>query len=169
MSSEFPNTELVHHNSTWQDLNGQPSLNDTVTFPRLLKSKPVKSCAVNRISANWDNLGVKPKDMCKTVLPQTALDVCREHSEVSKQDFVELFNCLEKLPTDNNGINRFSRHLGLNTWLGKTCSLKRINHIDNFNLLWGCIRADGIHPSRSGVKVLMEHFWFQSALPIDQA
>lgn len=51
----------------------------------------------------------------------------------------------------------------INTWLSKTCGLRGINNIDIFNLLRGSrhlFRADGLHPSRSGVKVQMEHFWF---------
>ncbi len=66
-----------------------------------------------------------------------AHDACREQSEVLWQDFIELFNCLNKLeaqffisgplPTVSRGINKLS----LNTWLSKTCGLKGISYIDN--------------------------------------
>lgn len=38
----------------------------------------------------------------------------------------------------------------------------------NFNLLWGsknCLRADGLEPRRSGVKVLIKYFWFSLRHP----
>ena len=68
----------------------------------------------------------------------------------------------------NTGIKRFRRLLGLNTSLSKTRSLKGINHIDNINLFWGSGHlsgADGLHPSRSGVKVPMDQFWFSLQHP----
>ena len=78
-----------------------------------------------------------------------------------KQDFIELLNRLDKLPMVNRAINRFSGLLSLNTWLSKTCSLRRISCIDSCNLFWGCglFWAGGFHSSRSGVKALVERFW----------
>ncbi len=46
--------------------------------------------------------------------------------------------------------------------------LTGISCIDNFNLFWGqrhLFRADGLHPSRSGVKVLMDHLRFSLRHP----
>ncbi len=43
-----------------------------------------------------------------------------------------------------------------------------MNYNDNFNLFWGrrhLFRADGLHPSRSGAKVVMDHFWFSLRRP----
>ncbi len=60
-----------------------------------------------------------------------------------KQDFSELFETLQRLevqsfisgPLPARGTNMFSRLLGLNTWLQRTCSTKGVNFIDNFNPL----------------------------------
>lgn len=58
----------------------------------------------------------------------------------------------------------FSRLLSLNMWLSRTCSLKGLNYIDNFNLFWRCrefyFRLDGIHLSRAGVKALKDNLLF---------
>lgn len=101
-------------------------------------------------------------------------------AEIS-QDFTELFNCVDELeaqfiisgplPTFIRGIKRFNRLLSLHTWLSKTCSRKRINYIDTFNLFWRCrhlFRAGDLHWSRSGVKVLMDHFWLHTAASAPQ-
>ncbi len=63
----------------------------------------------------------------------------------AKQDFSELFETLQRLevqsfisgPLPARGTNMFSRLLGLNTWLQRTCSTKGVNFIDNFNIFWG--------------------------------
>lgn len=55
----------------------------------------------------------------------------------------------EPLPTVNTGINRFSRLLSLNTlYYTFVCS----GYVASFLL--------GLHPNTSGVKVLIDHFWF---------
>lgn len=88
----------------------------------------------------------------QTALHVGASDVCREQSEVLQQDFIELgaqFFTGRPRPAVSRGINRFSRLLGLNTWLRKTCGLIGINSIENLNLFWGrrhLFMADGLHP-----------------------
>ncbi len=58
----------------------------------------------------------------------------------------------------------FSRLLGLNTWLQRTCSKKGVNFIDNFNFFWGhrqLFKLDGLHPNKLlGARVLKDHIYF---------
>ena len=81
-----------------------------------------------------------------------ALTVYREQSEVLTQDFDELFNCLDNLEAQfllGDHCQRSTEGSAGST-LSKTCSLKGINYIDNFNLFRGCrylFGADGLHPS----------------------
>ncbi len=65
-------------------------------------------------------------------LTQNHVDKVKDHS----------FVCQRQLAA-NRGINRFVRLLGLNRWLSRTCPLKGIDYIDNFNLLWGRRRLLG--------------------------
>ncbi len=62
----------------------------------------------------------------------------------------------------------FSRLLGLNTWLQRTCSTKGVNFIDNFNIFWGhrqLFKLDGLHPNKLGARVLKDHFYFSLRHP----
>ncbi|KAL0194692.1 hypothetical protein M9458_008264, partial [Cirrhinus mrigala] len=66
------------------------------------------------------------------------------------------------------GTNMFSRLLGLNTWLQRTCSLKGVNFIDNFNLFWGhrqLFKLDGLHPNKLGARVLKDNIYFSLRHP----
>ncbi len=86
----------------------------------------------------------------RNVSTRTATTCCFPQATVSDvnkelQDFSELFETLERLevqsfisgPLPARGTNMFSRLLGLNTWLQRTCSTKGVNFIDNFNIFWG--------------------------------
>uniref|UniRef100_A0A672FG96 SGNH domain-containing protein n=1 Tax=Salarias fasciatus TaxID=181472 RepID=A0A672FG96_SALFA len=79
----------------------------------------------------------------------------------------DLFNLLEScgrsvfisgpLPTFFRGAERFSRLLGLNTWLQRSCSASDFYFIDNFNLFWNrpaFYHQDGLHPSTLGSSIL---------------
>ncbi len=62
----------------------------------------------------------------------------------------------------------FSRLLGLNTWLQRTCSTKGVNFIDNFNIFWGhrqLFKLDGLHPNKLGARVLKDNFNFSLRHP----
>ncbi len=62
----------------------------------------------------------------------------------------------------------FSRLLGLNTWLQRTCSTKGVNFIDNFNIFWGhrqLYKLDGLHPNKLGARVLKDNFYFSLRHP----
>ncbi len=62
----------------------------------------------------------------------------------------------------------FSQLLGLNTWLQRTCSIKGVNFIDNFNLFWGhrqMFKLDGLHPNKLGARVLKDNIYFSLRHP----
>ncbi len=68
-------------------------------------------------------------------------------------------------PLPARGTNMFSRLLGLNTWLQRTC---RVNFIDNFNIFWGhrqLFKLDGLHPNKLGARVLKDNFYFSLRHP----
>lgn len=72
------------------------------------------------------------------ILHVGANNVCSEQSKVLNQDFIAMLNGLDKL--------------------GSTVE---INYIDNFNLFRGqkhIFRPDGLHPSTSVLKELMDPF-----------
>ncbi len=57
----------------------------------------------------------------------------------------------------------FSRLLGLNTWLQRSCGLKGVINIDNFNIFWGhrqLFKLDGLHPNKLGARVLKDNIYF---------
>ncbi len=71
-------------------------------------------------------------------------------------------------PLPARGTNMFSRLLGLNTWLQRTCSTKGVNFIDNFNIFWGhrqLFKLDGLHPNKLGARVLKDNFYFSLRHP----
>ncbi len=103
-------------------------------------------------------------------------DIRIGQSELLKQDFSELFETLQRLevqsfisgPLPARGTNMFSRLLGLNTWLQRTCSTKGVNFIDNFNIFWGhrqLFKLDGLHPNKLGARVLKDNFYFSLRHP----
>ncbi len=62
----------------------------------------------------------------------------------------------------------FSRLLGLNTWLQRTCSTKGVNFINNFNIFWGhrqLFKLDGLHPNKLGARVLKDNIYFSLRHP----
>ncbi|XP_073792157.1 uncharacterized protein [Danio rerio] len=98
-------------------------------------------------------------------------DIRKEQSELLKKDFCELLETAERLkvqpfisgPLPARGTNMFSRLLGLNVWLQKTCNKKGLNFIDNFNLFWNqrqLFTSDGLHPNKLGAKVLKDNIFF---------
>ncbi len=67
------------------------------------------------------------------------------------------------------GINMFSRLHGLNTWLQRSCGLKWVNFIDNFNIFWGhrqLFKLDGLHLNRLGARVLKDNIYFSLHHPL---
>uniref|UniRef100_A0A3B3HCU6 SGNH hydrolase-type esterase domain-containing protein n=1 Tax=Oryzias latipes TaxID=8090 RepID=A0A3B3HCU6_ORYLA len=94
-------------------------------------------------------------------------DTSRRESEKTKADFMDLINFLKicgktvlisgPLPGLSRSTERFSRLLGMNTWLQAACLTQKCCFIDNFNLFWNrtsfyCL--DGTHPNRMGSSIL---------------
>uniref|UniRef100_A0A9J8ALC7 SGNH hydrolase-type esterase domain-containing protein n=1 Tax=Cyprinus carpio carpio TaxID=630221 RepID=A0A9J8ALC7_CYPCA len=103
-------------------------------------------------------------------------DIRKEQLELLKKDFSELFETLRRLkvqsfisgPLPARGTNMFSRLLGLNTWLQRSCNIKGVNFIDNFNLFWGhrqLFKPDGLHPNKLGARVLKDNIYFSLCHP----
>uniref|UniRef100_A0A672FCM6 SGNH hydrolase-type esterase domain-containing protein n=1 Tax=Salarias fasciatus TaxID=181472 RepID=A0A672FCM6_SALFA len=108
-----------------------------------------------------------PSTVRRVIVHVGTNDTARRQSEVTKQDFKDLFNLLEScgrsvfisgpLPTFFRGAERFSRLLGLNTWLQRSCTASNFYFIDNFNLFWNrpaFYHKDGLHPSTLGSSIL---------------
>ena len=94
-------------------------------------------------------------------------DITRQQSELTKNDFKDLFNFLSScgksvfisgpIPTLARGAGRFTRILSLNTWLQSACNAYNVGFIDNFNLFWNrfsFFRRDGVHPNSRGSHIL---------------
>lgn len=99
-------------------------------------------------------------------------DVVKQQSEMLKQDFTDLLNtvgCLDvkilisaPLPSVRGGAERFSRSVGLNTWLSKACDVHSMHFLENFNWDWDCrhlFKQDGLFLNRSGVKFHVQGFF----------
>uniref|UniRef100_A0A3P8SLH8 SGNH hydrolase-type esterase domain-containing protein n=1 Tax=Amphiprion percula TaxID=161767 RepID=A0A3P8SLH8_AMPPE len=90
-----------------------------------------------------------------------------QHSELTKKDFNDHFSLLKEceksvfisgpLTTLSQGVGRFSRMLGLNTWLQSACRAHNVGFIDNFSPFWNRSKlywCDGLYPSRQGSHML---------------
>ncbi len=113
---------------------------------------------------------MKHKTANRVIIHVGKNDIRKGQSEMLKQDFSELFETLQRLEVQSfisgllpaRGTNMFSRLLGLNTWLQRTCSTKGVNFIDNFNIFWGhrqLFKLDGLHPNKLGARVLKDNFF----------
>ena len=85
--------------------------------------------------------------------------------ELFKSDFIRLFSVLKYLhhkvsisgpsPTVGRGSGRFSRLLGLNTWLQSACRAHNVHFFDNFNPFWQrskLFAVDGFHLNFAGAR-----------------
>ncbi len=119
---------------------------------------------------------MKHKTANRVIIHVGKNDIRKGQSELLKQDFSELFETLQRLevqsfisgPLPARGTNMFSRLLGLNTWLQRTCSTKGANFIDNFNIFWGhrqLFKLDGLHPNKLGARVLKDNLYFSIRHP----
>ncbi len=71
-------------------------------------------------------------------------------------------------PLPARGTNMFSWLLGLNTWLQRTCGVKGVNFIDNFNLFWGhltTVLTGWPPPNKLGARVLKDNFYLSLRHP----
>ncbi|XDV16393.1 hypothetical protein PO909_016130 [Leuciscus waleckii] len=143
---------------------------------RNISSRDTTTCCLPQattsdINRELQNILMKHKTENRLIIHVGKNDIHKEQSELLKKDFNELFETLKRLkvqtfisgPLPARGTNRFSRLLGLNTWLQKTCNIKGVNFIDNFNLFWSqrqLFHQDGRHPNKLGSRVLKEKIYF---------
>ncbi len=131
---------------------------------------------VSDVNKELRSIVMKHKTANRVIIHVGKNDIRKGQSEMLKQDFSELFETLQRLevqsfisgPLPARGTNRFSRLLGLNTWLQRTCSTKGVNFIDNFNIFWGhrqLFKLDGLHPNKLGARVLKDNLYFSLRHP----
>lgn len=108
-----------------------------------------------------------PPTINKIILHVGTNDTTRRQSELTKLDFIDLFNFLaasgktvfisSPIPTLGRGDERFSRIRSLNTWLHHISSTYNFGFIDNFNLFWcrpSFFYTDGLHINSLGTRFL---------------
>ncbi len=143
---------------------------------RNVRSRTATTCCfpqatVSDVNKELRSIVMKHKTANRVIIHVGKNDIRKRQSEMLKQDFSELFETLQRLevqsfiggPLPARGTNMFSRLLGLNTWLQRTCSTKGVNFIDNFNIFWGhrqLYKLDGLHPNKLGARVLKDNFYF---------
>ncbi len=148
---------------------------------RNISSRTITTCCftqatVSDVNKELQNIVMKHKTANRVIIHVGKNDIRKGQSELLKQDFNELFETLQSLkvqsfisgPLPARGTNMFSRLLGLNTWLQRTCSTKGVNFIDNFNIFWGhrqLFKLDGLHPNKLGARVLKDNFYFSLPHP----
>ncbi len=131
---------------------------------------------VSDVNKELRSIVMKHKTANRVIIHVGKNDIRKGQSELLKQDFSELFDTLQRLevqsfisgPLPARGTNMFSRLIGLNTWLQRTCSTKGVNFIDNFNIFWGhrqLFKLDGLHPNKFGARVLKDNFYFSLRHP----
>ncbi|KAL0153594.1 hypothetical protein M9458_051074, partial [Cirrhinus mrigala] len=137
---------------------------------RNISSRTTTACCfpqatVSDVNKELRNILMKHKTANQIIIHVGKNDIRKEQSELLKKDFSELIETLRRLevqpfisgPLPARGPNMFSRLLGLNTWLQRTCSLKGVNFIDNFNLFWG--------HNKLGPRVLKDNIYFSLCHP----
>ncbi|XP_077087595.1 uncharacterized protein LOC143739179 [Siphateles boraxobius] len=148
---------------------------------RNINSRDTTTCCLPQattsdVNRELQNILMKHKTANRLIIHVGKNDIHKEQSELLKKDFNELFETLKRLkvqtfisgPLPARGTNRFSRLLGLNTWLQKTCNIKGVNFIDNFNLFWSqrqLFQQDGHHPNKLGSRVLKDNIYFSLRHP----
>ncbi len=148
---------------------------------RNVSSRTATTCCfpqatVSDVNKELRSIVMKHKTANRVIIHVGKNDIRKRQSEMLKQDFSELFETLQRLevqsfisgPLPARGTNMFSRLLGLNTWLQRTCSTKGVNFIDNFNIFWGhrqLFKLDGLHPNKLGARVLKDNFYFSLCHP----
>ncbi len=152
-----------------------------MTIIRNISSRTTTNCCftqatVSDVNKELQNIVMKHKTANRVIIHVGKNDIRKGQSELLKQDFSELFETLQRLevqsfisgPLPARGTNMFSRLLGLNTWLQRTCSTKGVNFIDNFNIFWGhrqLFKLDGLHPNKLGTRVLKDNLFFSLRHP----
>ncbi len=117
---------------------------------RNISSRTTTTCCfpqatVSDVNKELRNILMKQKTANQITIHVGKNDIQKEQSELLKKDFTKLFETLQRLevqsfisgPLPAKGTNLFSWLLGLNTWLQRSCGIRGVNFIDNFNIFWG--------------------------------
>ncbi len=143
---------------------------------RSISSRTTTTCCfpqatISDVNKELQNILLKHKTANRVIIYVGKNYIRKEQSEFLKKDFSEVFETLQRLevqsfisgPLPARGTNMFSWLLGLNTWLQRTCGIKGVNFIDNFNLFWGhrqWFKLDGLHPNKLGARVIKDNIYF---------
>ncbi len=143
---------------------------------RNISSRTTTTCffpqaTISDVNKELRNILIKHKTANRISIYMGKNDIRKEHSEFLKKDFIKLFETLQRLevplfisgPLPAKETNMFSRLLGLNTWLQRSCGMKGVNIIDNFNIFWGqrqLFKLDSLHLNRLGARVLKDNIYF---------
>lgn len=131
---------------------------------------------VSRITAKLPELlKSMPPSVHRIIIHVGINDISKEQSEVTKQDFKDLFHVLKPwilegisvfisgfTPVLRHRDEHFSRAFYLNSWLNSSCRQHHISFIDNFNLFWNrpfYFQRDGLHLNRSGSRLLTRNMF----------
>ncbi len=147
----------------------------------LISSRTTTTCCfpqatISDVNKELRNIMMKHKTANRVIIHVGKNDIRKEQSELLKKDFSELLETLQRLevqsfisgPLPVRGTNMFSRLLGLNTWLQRTCGIKGVNFIDNFNIFWGhrqLFKLDVLHPNKLGARMLKDNIYFSIRHP----
>uniref|UniRef100_A0A3B5A9A4 SGNH hydrolase-type esterase domain-containing protein n=1 Tax=Stegastes partitus TaxID=144197 RepID=A0A3B5A9A4_9TELE len=153
----FPPTTLIIGDSITRNIrffNATTRCFPGATFPVILAKLP-------------GIIQTLPSSVRRIIVHAGCTDASRSQSEVTKSDFIKLFQYLRTcgkavfisgpIPPYNRGCGLFSRNMSLNSWLISACKIHNLAFIDNFNLFWNrstFYRTDGIHPNKLGSSVL---------------
>ncbi len=110
---------------------------------------------ISDVNKELRNILMKHKTANRIIIHVGKNDIRKEQSELLKKDFTELFETFQRLevqsfisgPLPARGTNMFSRLVGLNTWLQRSCGIKGVNFINNFKIFWGhrqLFKLDGL-------------------------
>uniref|UniRef100_A0A8C1XMT9 SGNH hydrolase-type esterase domain-containing protein n=1 Tax=Cyprinus carpio TaxID=7962 RepID=A0A8C1XMT9_CYPCA len=179
--SDQPAANIVTNGSSRQRYSAQSAAKPRTlivgdSIIRNISSRTTTTCClpqatVSDVNKELQNILMKHKTANRIIIHVGKNDIRKEQSELLKKDFSELFETLQRLkvqsfisgPLPAGGTNMFSRLLGMNTWLQRSCNIKGINFIDNFNLFWGhrqLFKPDGLHPNKLCARVLKDNIYF---------
>uniref|UniRef100_A0A3P9JJU5 SGNH hydrolase-type esterase domain-containing protein n=1 Tax=Oryzias latipes TaxID=8090 RepID=A0A3P9JJU5_ORYLA len=146
-------TPLIHPNGLTQDLNAIRSISPTEQEHKK-EASPVQPSGVD--SANSEPHMPPPRPL---FAPTTLIvgDSIIRHVRFFNAVTLHTVLISGPLPGLSRSTERFSRLLGMNTWLQAACLTQKCCFIDNFNLFWNrtsfyCL--DGTHPNRMGSSIL---------------
>ncbi len=148
LGSNQPSANIAtnrHSRSSRQRHSAQRTLIVGDSIIRNVSSRTATTCCfpqatVSDVNKELRSIVMKHKTANRVIIHVGKNDIRKRQSEMLKQDFSELFETLQRLevqsfisgPLPAMGTNMFSRLLGLNTWLQRTCSTKGVNFNNHF-------------------------------------